>query len=445
MSAPARTALPVAESALTRRYHRVRRSPAGRRARDAGLAGVPVAAPERFLPRPVLLDAAEHRSVTADVEGLFDLLASLPDRLSGGDLARHAAAVGMTPVQAELALRGAGPRPVRFGRVDLYRDAGGFRLLEFNMGSALGGMEIAAVCRAELADPATARFAAEEGLTFADPLTALVETMTTTYPELAGMRAAGRRPVVALTDWPASFAELGPYLRYLARLLSGYGVDAVACHLDELEYTAAGVCVHDRRVDVVHRFVMPPDHIDGAGAPARVGRLLAAAESGAVRLFTPPDSELYGNKAALALLSEHAGDPCFTPAERALIERFVPPTRFVRDDGTIADVLRHRTEHVLKPSLLYGGRSVVAGWTVGPQEWAARVRRAVGTGAVVQRRVRPVAERYPGAEPMFVNYGVFLAAGGYAGATARGGADPDVGVLSMAAGARPGCVLHAGR
>lgn len=443
MPAPTRTDLPVAESALTRRYlDRVRPSAAGRHAR---LTGLPIAAPEKFLPRPVLLDAAEHRSVTTDVATVFDLLASLPERLFGGDLARYAAAVGMTPVQAELAVRGAGPRPVRFGRVDLYRDAGGFRLLEFNVGSALGGMEIAAVCRAELADPATAEFAAAEGLTFADPLTALVETMTATFGELAGMRAAGRRPVVALTDWPASYAEIGPYLQYLARLLSGYGVDAVACHLDELEYTAAGVRVHDRRIDVVHRFVLPADHIDGPGAPARVARLLAAAESGAVRLFTPPDSELYGNKAALALLSEHAGDPRFTRAERTVIERFVPATRFVRDDGTIADVLRHRAEYVLKPSLLHGGRAVVAGWTIGADEWAARVRRAVGTGAVVQRRVRPVAERYPGTDPMFVNYGVFLATGGYGGATARGGADPDVGVLSMSAGARPGCILHARR
>jgi hypothetical protein len=436
--ASTRTPLPIAESALTRRYlHRVRPEPAARRAR---LAGLPIAAPDRFLPRPVLLDAAEHASLSADVAQVFDLLADLPHRLFGGDLARYAAAVGMTGGQAELALRGAGPRPVRFGRADVYRDDTGFRLLEFNLGSAVGGMEIGEVCRAELADPATARFAAEQGLTYADPLAALVETMTAVYPELAG-----RRPVVALTDWPASFTELAPYLRHVAHLLSGHGVDALACHLGELEYTAAGVRVHGRRVDVVHRFVLPPDHLDGADAPARIGRLLAAAESGAVRLFTPLDSELYGNKAALALLSEHAADPRFAPAERSLIERFLPVTRFVRDDETLPDVLRHRAEHVLKPSLDYGGRSVVAGWTVGPAQWEASVRRAVGTGAVVQRRVRPVAERHPGAEPMFVNYGVFLAAGGYAGATARGGADPDVGVLSMSAGARPGCVLHARR
>jgi hypothetical protein len=179
-----------------------------------------------------------------------------------------------------------------------------------------------------------------------------------------------------------------------------------------------------------------------------VRRLLSAVEGGAVRLFTPLDSELYGNKAAVALLHEHRADARFTAAERRLIGDPLPETRFLHDDGTLTEVLRHRDRYVLKPSLLYGGRSIVAGWTVGQEEWDRRVRGSAGTGAVLQRRVRPVLERYPvpgggTAETMFVNYGAFLMADGYAGATARGGADTDVGVLSMAAGARPGCVSSA--
>lgn len=445
MSPPTVVRPPLVENGLTRRYlDRVRTATTGRRSTEHRLAALPVAPPDRFLSRPVLLDGEDHRSVADAVAGAFDLLAGLPDRLFDGDLGRYATAVGMTSAQADLVLRNAGTRPVRFGRADLYREADGFRLLEFNICSALGGMEIAEVNRAMLADPAVAGFVAEEGLTAVDPLARMVATMRAEFADLP----TGRRVVVALTDWPASFVTLEPYLTHLARLLGRHGVDAVACHLGQLEYTAGGVSVHGRRVDVVHRFFMPPDYLDGPDAPAHVRRLLSAVEAGAVRLFTPLDSELYGNKAALALLHEHRDDPRFTAAERRLVAGLLPATRFVRDDGTIADVLRHRDRYVLKPSLLYGGRSIVAGWTVGPREWDRQVRAAVGTGAVLQRRVRPVLERYPvpggdTAETMFVNYGAFLMAGGFAGATARGGADTDVGVLSIAAGARPGCVFSA--
>jgi hypothetical protein len=91
---------------------------------------------------------------------------------------------------------------------------------------------------------------------------------------------------------------------------------------------------------------------------------------------------------------------------------------------------------------------VVPGWTVSSDQWQARLREGVGGPYVLQRRVRPVPESFPVAgkpgavEPLTLNWGVFLVGDKYAGTLIRGTADPDVGVLSRATGARVGCCFH---
>jgi hypothetical protein len=68
----------------------------------------------------------------------------------------------------------------------------------------------------------------------------------------------------------------------------------------------------------------------------------------------------------------------------------------------------------------------------------------MGGPYVLQQRVRPAGE--PG--PVYPNWGIYFAgahddpADGYAGCLVRAGADPDVGVLSLADGALLGCAFH---
>lgn len=443
------------ENDTTRRYRA--RVPAGTAAaaRCAESPLLRTAYGSRFLTRPVFLDADERAGLSDDLNRLFDLLVSLPDRLFGGDLRQFAAAVGMAPVQADAVLRGAAlaSGPARLGRADLYREPDGFRLLELNLGSALGGFENAEINRAVLTDLPHARFAETERLAYVDTLRAITDTMLAACADLD----APSRPVVALVDWPSSFQTLAPRLRFMADLLAPLGVDAVACHIGELEDRAGGLYVHGRRIDIVYRFFLVEDLLDGQEAPVAVARVLDAAERGAVRLFASLDAELYGSKGCLALLSDERNRPAFSAAENAFTDRFLPWTRALRDGsahvaGTVVDlvpyVLEHQHDLVLKPTLLHGGIGVVPGWTATRDEWATHVREAVGGPFVVQRRVRPVAESFPpedgvtAPEKLVLNWGVFLTRAGYGGAIVRGSADPDVGIVSMAGGARVGCCFH---
>ena len=93
------------------------------------------------LTRPVFLEHAEFSVLRDDLLALHAALASLPVRLFGGDVAAFARAVGMAGAQVTAIERAGGQAPTRLGRADLFRDETAFRVLELNLGSALGGLD----------------------------------------------------------------------------------------------------------------------------------------------------------------------------------------------------------------------------------------------------------------------------------------------------------------
>lgn len=413
----------------------------------------------QYLSRPVFLEAGEVSVLERDLSLVWSALDSLPERLFKGDLGSFARAVGMTGPQAECVVRSAGPSPravTRMARADLYRDATGFRLLEWNIGSTLGGLESVDLCQALLAVPEMAAFLTREGLAYADTYEAMVETLRseTGYP-------TGTGPVVALVEAPGGFAGAEAMMRDKAARLAGYGLRTLVGHLGELARSGGRLRLRDEPVDVVYRTFTFEDiltHVsDGLLEP-----LLRAAERGEVVMFTPLDAEAYGSKGALALLSDPAGQAGLTLEERDACARLLPWSRRVYagqacvEDGSPVDlpayVLDHQHDLVLKPSLSYGGNGVVVGADpdTTPALWQDHHARAMNGPYVVQRLVRPLPEFFPSATPghlvpWTVTWGAFTMRQGYAGMHPRGvPADARRSVVGgPKGGAFMGCGFHA--
>jgi hypothetical protein len=407
-----------------------------------------------LLSRPLFIEADERRRLLADLDVLRSALISLPDRLFDGDLAAFARALGMNDDQVSCVLRARGTSVTRLSRSDLYADEDGFRLLEYNMGSALGGADAVDINRGLLNDPRMKEFVEEHDLDHVDTLRAHLDTI-----RLECGIEPGARPVVAITDWPESYESLAPYMRAVAGRWSTLGVDAHACHIGELEARDGGVWLGEHRVDIVNRLFMLEDVASAPNAVALMDPVLDAAERGEVKIFTPMDAELFGCKAALAMLSDEANRHLFDEQELAALDRIVPWTRTVREgevtleDGSRADLLAYAVEHqedlVLKATLGHGGKAVVLGWQEGltSEEWAARLRDAVDGPYVLQRRIRPVpeycAEEDGTLTPWTAVWGVFTTAthGGAVIRATRGASG--VGVINLGTGASVGSVFHA--
>jgi hypothetical protein len=121
-----------------------------------------------LLSRPVFVDDRRVRRFADDLTTVFRMLVSLPDRLFGGDLARYCVGAGIHEELAALMRRGYVEHPPLFGRSDAYEDGEGLKLLEFNVGTELGGLEFSELNRALLDVPEFAAFADGHGLTYVD-------------------------------------------------------------------------------------------------------------------------------------------------------------------------------------------------------------------------------------------------------------------------------------
>jgi hypothetical protein len=170
-----------------------------------------------------------------------------------------------------------------------------------------------------------------------------------------------------------------------------------------------------------------------------------------VQIFAPMESYLYGSKGALAILTDESYRPRLTGAERVSVDRLIPWTRMVRPGpvtvaGRRVDLLAYaiarRTDLVLKPSLLFGGIGVVAGWLTDPDEWLQQVEAAMGGPYVLQQRVNPNVELFPGEhglEPWTLIWAQFNMVRGAAGIWVRAipGSHPNI--VNMTRGATATC------
>ncbi|MDH6140494.1 hypothetical protein P3T35_002502 [Kitasatospora sp. GP30] len=401
-----------------------------------------------FLSRPLFLGHREKVRLENDMRVWHDAVESLPDRLFDGDLAAFARAVGMTEVQVSAVLTGRGERMTRQSRADLYcTEDGDFKMLECNLGSALGGMDNGDMAAALLEHPLLAEFAAEHRLGYVD--TTEVQVANTL---LESGYARTDKPVVALADWPTSYQTLESYNRLLCERWGRYGLEAYACHIGELEVRDRRVWLDGRPIDLVVRCFMIEDILESPEAPALMGPVLEAAEAGWVRIFTPMETEAFTSKGALAMLSDERNRHLFSAAELESLDRLLPWTRMVRDDkvtledGSRTDLLGYALDHreslALKPTLSYGGRGVVLGWDqkVTAAQWEQEVRSALDGPYLLQRRVDPAIEYFldPRGEwaPWLVSWGVFNGVDGFGGCLARAvPVSSGIGIINVSGGA----------
>ena len=377
-------------------------------------------------------------------------MAAIPARLFDGDLARFGRAVGMTDRQLEAVLRSHRAVPPRLSRADLAMGESGFQLMELNMGSTIAGFDNGFLNEGMLANPFIARFVAEHGLGYLDTVAELAHTIRDEcqVPD-------GSRPMMAIVDWPDSYLTLEPQLRKSSQLLARHQLDPHPCHIGELRFGDGAVWLGERRIDIIYRLFTMTDWLSDTG-PALIEPVLDAVARGEVKIFTPMEVYLYGSKGALAMLSDEANRHLLSEAQRQSVDRLLPWTRMLRPGpvtvgGERVDleqyVLGHREELLLKPTLLYAGKGIVPGWQTGAEDWREQIAAAMGGPFLVQQRIRPVVEWFPGDDglvPWTLVWAAFTMTRGAGGLYIRGARGTVPGVVNIAMGATGTCCFVAG-
>jgi len=379
------------------------------------------------------LGREKRAELAAASVGVCRLLKSIPARVFGNDAAAMARFYGIPAPVALLALAEPNGLSSLLARGDFVSTAQGFRCIEFNLSSRIGGWETAVIVERAARLPPVARFLAREGVAAAatDTLAELFRHVVR-EAEGKGLLAGGeanvaiarnRREPKRKPGLQAWFdRELGRACRELAPGVAGRVIDA---YPDELVLWQENLYCGRTRIQAVIVWA------DETPKPA-----YRSFKSGRIALFNGPIETLLTNKLNLALLSTHAAAEggLLAAEEREIVARHLPWTREIapgrrldfRGEPLPAEELlaRHRETLVLKEGTSYGGRWVAIGRFTAPERWLELGRRAAAQGGWV---VQELAESLPylyqtgerGCAPHDVIWGPFVFGDRYAGAFLR--------------------------
>jgi hypothetical protein len=384
---------------------------------------------QRLMHRPFFIAESETRRAAEDLTTVFDVLTSLPDRLFDGDVARYCAELGFDERQTALMTRLGGARPAVFGRSDLYHDGNSLKMLEFNVGSQLGGIDQCQVLPALMRVEAFRAFAEEHRLGYVHT----GEQIARSLRAVAEPVARGDVPVVAVLEADGAIQPLMPLFASFQEMLGGFGLDVRLGEVSQVRCRNGKLFLDGTPIDAVLRYFTVNEICQDPSGEQAVEPVMQAHEAGGTVLMTTLKSLLFANKGCLALLSDPRWRGAFSREETAVIDRLLPWTRDLADQtvsvdgesvGTMDYCCEQRQRLILKPRNEYGGAGIVLGWETSHADWREALLTCRQHGYVVQERVvqraEPVVDPDTGERQDWVAaWSTFLTPAGYAGAHIR--------------------------
>ncbi|HVR96040.1 MAG TPA: hypothetical protein VMW27_05465 [Thermoanaerobaculia bacterium] len=404
---------------------------------------------------PTFLGPAALAELAEPTRRVSRLIKSVPERIFGLDARRIAEVFG---ARDEKLLKVILMRPngidEALARSDMMRTADGFRFLEVNTTSRLGGWQARLFVDAILGMPWMRRFLRETGteVAYTNPLRSLLAYLAGRALD-AGLDQDGEVNLAFLVGSAVALPGLaglaGFFREEYARLIEETGRPQrgtlTFSFYDAVQETRDGLRLDGRRIHAVFEFE------EGLiKAP-----LLRAFKAGLVHLYNGPAAPILNDKRNLALLSEHDESDLFDAEERRTIQTYVPWTRIVRP-GTVRFqgetsplcglLIARRESMVLKQAVSLGGEGVRMGFETAPEVWEALVDQALQEGGwVAQERLRSLPHWYQqgdsGYGPCDVIWGLFCFGDRYSGGFTRVLPYGRRGVINSAQGAQEGLVL----
>ena len=319
-----------------------------------------------------------------------------PYKVFGADVGKIRDFYALQPEHAQIVAPILGQESIvgrTLARTDLFPTEQGFRCLEVNVASNLGGWETSYWADAYLRDPLIARFVSEQHL---DPK--CTDVLRALLTHLLGQALRSYKSTEINIGLLTPHGELDDAVWRFIRA-AGELYDRLLSALGQLR----GKLVHCRPDDLAEKRGLL--HAGGTRLHAVLdigaGRMGLDAYRcwmrGTVQLYNGPLAPVLSDKRNLALLSELADSDLWTTAEKDVIRAAVPWTRRVSEQSVHPDAAElvtrdslraNRTELVLKPSNQYAGRDVYLGVNTSADEWDSVIDRAFDEGHwIVQERL----------------------------------------------------------
>lgn len=319
-----------------------------------------------------------------------------------------------------------------------------YKILEFNIDSSIGGLEIAAVNKLMMQFDFYNDFFTTEYY-FLDPLATFCDMIKTIDDKMTG-----KIKTIAVIDWDEYMDGYLWSLNLIKDYLTDAGYNVIICNQKAVYEKNNFLYVGEERIDLVYRVFIGNDAIE---APDDVKDLYKVYEAGNILLINGLHTELYSNKLVFALMQLAENEKFFNKAEIELIKKITPETKIldISDSNLIKTLLEDKENYILKPSNGYGGKGIIAGWKTSKSDWK-KIIHTVGKSQekyIVQKRVKITSEKSPFVinenkllfKNLIVNWGIYLFDGKFSGLLYRGMETNQSDIINAAQGAGLGAVF----
>lgn len=339
----------------------------------------------RIILTPPVISKAEEQLMSAACRDVLKIILTLHERIFDGDLRRLGRWCGYSEEMLDCLLVDAGSIGIEvLARGDMYETSSGWKLLEMNVGSNVGGMSFSTLTRLMERQGFFAGALARRAVVPVDSLRLWADFVRRLVSK-DGKRGVVR---VALVESGEALRDMAHTLGIMARELSSAdGIEAFVCSPEEFSLDDERLTHDGRQVDVVYRLFDLADILAGGAVYEKIFRALSG---GKVEMPMGLHYKIFGNKCTLALLSDPAFSHHYSPEERDIIARHVPWTRVF--DGDMLDAaVEGRDGLVVKPAEGYGGVDVVCGCDTTDDEWRTLLSSlpAANEKHILQERLVP--------------------------------------------------------
>ncbi|MBI1747785.1 MAG: hypothetical protein HYR55_14525 [Acidobacteria bacterium] len=377
--------------------------------------------------RPYLISEEQDRELRFATETVMAIVAKAERALFAGHPQWVYDFLGFSETERGLLQVDPGyPASIVFTRLDGFFNENRLQFIEFNHDSP-GGIgysdRLVEILRPL---PLMERLAEKYELRY-DPLQPkLLEAILSTYREYGGSTT----PAVAIVDW--ADVKTRHDFEIIRDFFRAHGLSCIIVDPREVEIRRGALFAGDFKIDLVYRRVLLIELMQKAD---EVKAFLDAYRSRLACFVNSFRCRLTENKSFFQFLSDPDHAELFSATEQAILARYIPWTRRVREGYTdfhgaridLCDFMgRQRERFVLKPNDSYGGQGVCLGATCDSATWEKILGTALREGWVAQEHVSIPLEPFPvidgetvALKDLHVNIGPYYIGGRYCGSIAR--------------------------
>lgn len=333
---------------------------------------------------PTFINQHSRELLNKAGNGVLNLLKCIPERIFENDVYKMSDYYQVPVDIINIQLDNTNPLQLEnlLARADFIFTPSGLKCLEYNVSAYMGGMQVAYWEPLYADIPVISKFLKtyDIKIKYENLISLLLEHLLTyalnvfppgeteiniaaAFPKYKGNR--GRPP----TYMNQVYREL------LHRKSPGIKGEVIYCNYHDLITSENVLFYKQKKIHVLmemhHGFVLE--------------RILEVFKKGNLCLLNGPITKLLSNKLNLALLSEHENSEKFSPAERDMIQKYIPWTRKITPGNVTYEnsqvkmeefIFSHREKMVIKPPMGMSGADVYIGKNTPPPLWKKVVEKA---------------------------------------------------------------------